>query len=55
MGPVSELAPLPERLVVRRWVDPVVERFGFPVNSTYTETGSATNLGPFGVLVPPQA
>ncbi len=29
---------LPERFVARRWADPVTEKFGFPVNSVYTET-----------------
>jgi hypothetical protein len=43
---VSLMAPLPARFVIRRWVDPVVEGFGFPVNSIYTEAVLLPILGP---------
>jgi hypothetical protein len=46
MGPVTEVAPLPERFVIRRWVDPMVEGFGFPVNSIYIEAVLLPILGP---------
>src|SRR5258708_31416337 len=36
----------PSQFVVRPWVDPVVERHGFPVNSAYTETVILPILGP---------
>jgi hypothetical protein len=36
----------PERFVVCRWADPVVEQCGFPVNSAYTETVLLPILGP---------
>jgi hypothetical protein len=47
---VPELTPLPQSFVVRRWVDPVVERVGFPVNSLYTETVLLPVLGPSATL-----
>jgi hypothetical protein len=47
---VAELTPLPQSFVVRRWVDPVVERVGFPVNSFYTETVLLPILGPSTTL-----
>jgi hypothetical protein len=37
---------LPDRFVVRAWVDPVVESHGFPVSSAYTETVLVPILGP---------
>jgi hypothetical protein len=36
----------PSRFIVRRWIDPVVEGRGFPVNSVYTETVILPILGP---------
>jgi hypothetical protein len=47
---VPELTPLPQSFVVRRWVDPVVERAGFPVSSLYTETVLLPVLGPSTTL-----
>lgn len=41
---------MPERFVVRRWVDPLVEARGFPVGSVYTETVLLPILGPSSVL-----
>jgi hypothetical protein len=37
---------LPEKFLAVRWADPVAERFGFPVNSLYTETVLLPCLGP---------
>ncbi len=34
---MAEDYSLPERFVARRWADPLTEKFGFPVNSIYTE------------------
>jgi hypothetical protein len=47
---VTESSSLPERFTVRRWVDPVVEDRGFPVNSVYSETVLLPILGPSSVL-----
>ena len=47
---VADLASLPERFTVRRWADPVVDRWGFPVRSVYTETVLLPVLGPSSVL-----
>lgn len=41
---------VPERFVVRRWADPVVEARGFPVNSLYVEAVLLPVLGPSSVL-----
>lgn len=46
MVSVTEVVAAPERFVVRRWVDPVVETLGFPVKSIYTETVLLPILGP---------
>ena len=34
---MAEDYSFPERFVARRWADPLAEKFGFPVNSIYTE------------------
>jgi len=47
---VTDSAELPERFVVRRWPDPIVERNGFPVNSMYTEAVLLPILGPATTL-----
>jgi hypothetical protein len=47
---MTEGSSLPERLFARRWVDPVVETRGFPVNSVYSETVLLPILGPSSVL-----
>ena len=47
---MTEVVAAPERFVVRRWVDPVVETRGFPVKSIYTETVLLPILGPSTVL-----
>ena len=36
----------PERFVARRWADPLAEKFGFLVNSIYTEAIMLPILGP---------
>ncbi len=43
---MAEEYSLPERFVARRWADPLAEKFGFPVNSIYTETIMLPILGP---------
>ena len=43
---MAEDYSLPERFVARRWADPLAEKFGFPVNSIYTETIMLPILGP---------
>lgn len=50
VGKVQELFSPPERLVVRRLVDPSVESGGFPVRSLYTEVVLLPILGPASVL-----
>jgi hypothetical protein len=47
---VAEGLMLPERFVARRWPDPSVERFGFPVKSPYTEAVLLPILGPATTL-----
>lgn len=49
-GRVNEMVGLPERMTVRRWADPVVERFGFSVNSVYSEAVLLPILGPASVF-----
>ena len=46
----SEVAAVPERFVVRPWIDPVVEARGVPVGSIYTETVLLPILGPSTLL-----
>lgn len=47
---MREIPFLPEQFHLRRWDDRVVERFGFPVNSLYTETVVLPILGPSATL-----
>lgn len=47
---MADALDLPERFVVFRWPDPIVERTGFPVNSMYTEAVLLPILGPATTL-----
>jgi hypothetical protein len=47
---MSEIHSVTEQFSVRRWHDPIVEAFGFPVNSIYIETVLLPILGPSSVL-----
>jgi hypothetical protein len=47
---MNEMVSAPERLTVQRWADPVVEKWGFSVNSVYSEAVLLPILGPASVF-----
>jgi len=49
-GRLNDMVSLPERLTVQRWADPVVEKWGFSVNSVYSEAVLLPILGPASVF-----
>jgi hypothetical protein len=49
-GRANDMVSLPERITVQRWDDPVVEKWGFSVNSVYSEAVLLPILGPASVF-----